>query len=43
MLILGRRHLEDVLGECVDHYNRHRPHWSLSQQAPSSGDTGSDL
>jgi hypothetical protein len=39
MLILGRRHLEAVLGEYVEHYNRHRPHRSLSQQAPSTGDT----
>ena len=39
MLILGRCHLEAVLGEYVEHYNRHRPHRSLSQQAPSTGDT----
>jgi len=38
MLILGRRHLEAVLGEYVAHYNRHRPHRSLNQQAPSTGD-----
>jgi putative transposase len=36
MLILGRRHLEGVLHEYVDHYNRHRPHRSLSQCAPST-------
>jgi putative transposase len=28
-----------VLGEYVEHYDRHRPHRSLSQQAPSIGDT----
>jgi len=41
MLILGRRHLEAVLGEYVEHYNSHRPHRSLSQRAPFSGDTTS--
>jgi putative transposase len=39
MLILGRRHLEAVLGEYTEHYNSHRPHRSLSQRAPFSGDT----
>ena len=34
MLILGRRHLERVLAEYLDHYNEHRPHRSLDQQAP---------
>jgi putative transposase len=38
MLILGRRHLEAVLGEYVEHYNSHRPHRSLSQRAPSKAD-----
>jgi hypothetical protein len=41
MLILGRRHLEAVLGEYAEHYNSHRPHRSLSQRAPISGDTTS--
>ena len=36
MLILGRRHLEAVLAEYVEHYNSHRPHRSLSQRAPST-------
>ena len=31
MLILGRRHLETVLAEYVEHYNSHRPHRSLGQ------------
>jgi transposase InsO family protein len=35
LLILGRRHLEVVLAEYVDHYNRHRPHRSLQQRCPS--------
>jgi len=39
ILILGRRHLEAVLGEYAEHYNSHRPHRSLSQRAPSKADT----
>jgi hypothetical protein len=35
LLILGRRHLEAVLAEYGDHYNRHRPHRSLEQRCPS--------
>lgn len=35
-LILGRRHLEAVLVEYVDHYNGHRPHRSLDQRCPSA-------
>ena len=35
MLILGRRHLETVLAEYVEHYNSHRPHRSLGNRAPS--------
>jgi putative transposase len=38
MLILGRRHLEIVLAEYVQHYNGHRPHRSLKQRAPSAAD-----
>ena len=34
LLIFGRTHLEQVLGEYVAHYNDHRPHRSLDQQAP---------
>lgn len=36
LLILGRRHLEAVLSEYVDHYNRHRPHRALGQRSPSA-------
>ena len=35
MLILGRRHLEVVLVEYLAHYNQHRPHRALGQQARS--------
>jgi putative transposase len=33
-LIVNRRHLEQVLAEYVDHFNRHRPHRSLDQRRP---------
>ena len=33
-LIVGRRHLEQVLTEYVAHYNEHRPHRALDQQTP---------
>jgi putative transposase len=39
MLILGRRHLERVLAEYVEHYNQHRPHRSLTQRCPGSYDS----
>jgi putative transposase len=38
MIILGRRHLEAVLAEYVEHYNTHRPHRSLGQRTPSALD-----
>jgi putative transposase len=38
MIILGRRHLEAVLAEYVEHYNAHRPHRSLSQRPPADSD-----
>jgi hypothetical protein len=38
VLVLGRRHLEAVLSECVAHYNSYRPHRSLSQRSPSALD-----
>jgi transposase InsO family protein len=34
LLIFGRTHLEQVVTEYVAHYNDHRPHRSLDQQAP---------
>ena len=34
MLIFGCRHLEQVLTDYVTHYNDHRPHRALEQQAP---------
>lgn len=37
-LIFGRRHLEAVLAEYIEHYNSHRPHRSLSQRPPAAPD-----
>jgi putative transposase len=34
ILVFGRRHLDQVLTEYFGHYNEHRPHRSLGQQAP---------
>ena len=39
MLVLGRRHLEAVLSEFIDHYNTHRPHRSLTQRCPRCWDS----
>lgn len=39
ILIFGRRHLESVLVEFIDHYNSHRPHRSLTQRSPHSWDS----
>ena len=36
LLIVGRRHLEQVLRVYLGHYNTHRPHRSLDQRAPAS-------
>jgi transposase InsO family protein len=36
ILILNRRHLDHVLRVYVGHYNRHRPHRSLSLQPPQA-------
>jgi transposase InsO family protein len=38
MLIIGRRHLEAVVHEYVEHYNGHRPHRSLGQLPPTPKD-----
>jgi hypothetical protein len=34
LLIANRRHLHRVLGEFIDHYNRHRPHRALGLAPP---------
>ena len=36
LLIVGRRHLDAVLGEYVHHYNTHRPHRALQQRPPNA-------
>jgi putative transposase len=38
VLIVGRRHLEAVVREYVEHYNSHRPHRSLGQFPPQPKD-----
>ena len=35
LIVLGRRHLERVLGEFVEHYNSARPHRSLGLSPPN--------
>ena len=34
LLVLSRRHLELILGEYVEHYNRARPHRGLQLEQP---------
>ena len=34
MLILGERHLRNILAEYAQHYNSHRPHRGLQQEPP---------
>jgi transposase InsO family protein len=35
LLIVGRRHLEQVLRVYIDHYNQHRPHRALGLEPPA--------
>ena len=37
LLILNRRHLEQVLPAYIHHHNSHRPHRSLNQRPPDIG------
>ena len=34
LLVFGRRHLESVLSEFLEHYNQARPHQGLGQWPP---------
>jgi putative transposase len=36
LLVFGRRHLEQTLGDYVAHYNAERPHRSLALAAPAA-------
>ena len=36
LLIVSRRHLEQVMRVYLEHYNAHRPHRSLDQRAPAN-------
>jgi transposase InsO family protein len=38
LFVLGQRHLERVLPECVDHYNASRPHRGLDLRPPDPPD-----
>lgn len=38
-MIVGQRHLLQVLSAYVSHYNAHRPHRALGLRAPDSADT----
>ena len=33
-IIWNREQLERLVVDYIDHYNTHRPHWSLDQQPP---------
>lgn len=38
LLILSRRHLDRVLAEYVEHFNRARPHGRLDPATPEGGE-----
>ena len=42
LLIVGRRHLQDVLSTYALHYNEQRPHRALRQQSPLNQQPPSD-
>lgn len=35
LFVLSRRHLEHLVQTYVEHYNSHRPHWSLENRSPN--------
>jgi putative transposase len=43
LLVVGQRHLWDVLATYVTHYNGHRPHRSLGQRPPDAPNSSTDL
>jgi transposase InsO family protein len=43
MLIVGERHLRKILAEFARHYNEHRPHQSLRQEAPQRTSSAADI
>jgi putative transposase len=40
-LVVGKRHLHQVMREYVDHYNRARPHRGLGLEIPDPAPSGS--
>ena len=43
MLIVGELHLRKILAEFARHYNEHRPHQSLRQEAPQRTSSAADI
>src|SRR5207302_896441 len=43
LVVLGQRHLDRILDQYFEHYNRGRPHQSLDQRPPEPEDRLADL